>query len=246
MWKYAIPGVMLMLSVLSVILICIGSAILLFHGVRMAVIFFKAKRSGITRTVRSADLRRTIIEIIMVLICVLTAVINGVTAHSHRAYIRDMDERGLAAIADKRGVSVDELSVSEEVKPAYLDAIITSPTDYRKLCELEKERFIAKEQRMYSQSAVHHTDLMVMYLVFSVFFVLTPFTHRAIFTKDGIYVLDKPDFSPFKTLARVNGKYLCFYEETVPEIHLISIKATDENLETFKKFIVPENFRVCR
>ena len=234
-----------MLSVLSIILICAGSAMLLFLGIHAAVILFKAKKPGIDRSVRSADVHKTVVEIIAVLFCLTVAIIDSMTAYSHRAYINDMDLRGLEAIAERRGVSVDELGISEELHPAYLDAIITSPTDYQKLCELEKERFIAKEQRMYSQSAVHHTDLMVMYLVFSVYFVLTTFTHWAFFTKDGVYVLDKSNFSPFKFLAQVKGKYLCFYEETDPERYLISVKATDENLETYKSFIVPENFRMC-
>lgn len=218
---------------------------LLFLGVHAAVIFVKAKKSGIDRSVRSADIHKTVVEIITALVCVSFAAANGITAHSHRTYIRDMDERGLAAIADKRGVSVDELSISEDLHPAYLDAIITSPTDYQKLCELEKERFIAKEQRMYSQSAAYHIEMMIVHLVISIVFAASVLTHRAFFTEDGIYVLDKSDTSPLKAYARVNGKYLCFYEKSVPNRHLISVKATDENLEAYKSFFVPEGYRIC-
>lgn len=234
-----------MFSFTSIVSICIGTVILLSFGIHTVICLVKVKKSGIVRTVYTAERKKTIFELSIAAIYLVFSIIDGITAYSYRAYIRDMDARGLAAIAQYEGVSADELNIASRIRSAgYYKS--TETINNKNVSESDKEFFISLQQRIYSQSAVHHTDLMVMYLVFSVFFVLTSFTHRAFFTKDGIYVLDKSSFSPFKALARVNGKYLCFYEETVPEMRLFSIKATDENLEAYKKFVVPENFRVCR
>lgn len=234
-----------MLSFTSIVSICIGTVILLSFGIHTVICLVKAKKSGIVRTVYTAGRKKTIFDLGIAAVYLAFSVIDGVTAYSYNAYINDMDTRGLDAIAEHRGVSVDELSISEELHPAYLDAIITSPTDYQKLCELEKERFIAKEQRMYSQSAAYHIEMMIVCVVISIVFAASVLTHRAFFTEDGIYVLDKSDISPLKAYAKVNGKYLCFYEKSVPNRHLISVKATDENLEAYKSFFVPEGYRIC-
>lgn len=223
-----------MLSFTLIVSICIGIVILLSFGIHTVICLVKAKKSGVVRTVFTADRTKMIIELGTAAFVLAFSVINGVMAYSYRAYIRDMDARGLAAIAEHDGVSVDELNNVIE-NAAYSEMLI----------ERYKDFFINDEQRRYSQSAVHHTDMMIVYLVISIVFAASTLTHRAFFTEDGIYVLDKPDTSPLKAYARVSGKYLCFYEKPVPNMHLISVKATDENLEAYKSFIVPEDYRVC-
>lgn len=174
-----------MLSVWAVILICACSAILLFSGVHAAAILLKAKKSGIVRTVYTAERKKTIYELGIAAIYLVFSIINGVTAYSHRAYIGDIDARGLDAIAEHLGVSVDELSVSEEVRPAYLDKISVS-IDYQILCENAKEWFISHERHIYSQSAAYHIEMMIVCLFISIVSAASALTHRAFFTKDGV------------------------------------------------------------
>ena len=233
-----------MLSFTSIVSICIGTVILLSFGIHTVICLVKAKKSGIVRTAYTAQRKKTIFDLGIAAVYLVFSVIHGVTAYSFNVYIRDMDTRGRDAIAEHRGVSVDELSVSEEVRPAYLDKISAS-IDYQILCENAKEWFISHERHIYSQSAAYHIEMMIVCLFISIVSAASVLTHRAFFTGDGIYVLDKSDTSPLKAYAQVNGKYLCFYEKSVPNRHLISVKATDENLEAYKKFIMPEGFRVC-
>lgn len=86
---------------------------------------------------------------------------------------------------------------------------------------------------------------MIRDLVVSIFLAVSALTHRAFITKDGIYLLDKGSFSPFKAYAGVNGKNLCFYEKTVSNRLLMTLRATDKNLEIYKSFIKTENYRAC-
>lgn len=219
-----------MLSFTSISSICMGAVILLSFGIHAVICLVKAKKSGIVRTVYTAGRKKTIFELGIAAVYLVFSVIHGVTAYSYNAYIRDMDERGLDAVAEHRGVLVDELNI---------------PTVYQNVSERDKEFFIYYKQRTYSRSTAYHTEMMIVCLVISVVFAASVLTHRAFFTEDGIYVLDKSDTLPLKAYAQVNGKYLCFYEKSVPNRHLVSVKATDENLEAYKSFFVPEGYRIC-
>lgn len=113
----------------SVFIICLGTAALLFIVIRAVVSAVKAKRSGIVRTVYPSNPRTLIIELIAVALGIANFITSGVQAMLSREYVSDIDARGIAAIAEHRRVTEEELDIAELIKPADLSRKTTDKSN---------------------------------------------------------------------------------------------------------------------
>lgn len=196
----------------DIILLCLGTAAIIYFAVSSVISLVKAKKAGIIRMIIPTNKTRFVC---MAICAALNIMLVIGRAGECAEYKKPMDD-------------LQRLGFQKFHKEYYnWDVTSNSPEDEQNATE----KLLSQYREKYDRKR-HMTELQALT---AIFFTASALLNGAYITKRGVYIFG--DIKPKNTAAKIEDGMLCFQSKGKHEYTMLKLPASEENLRLYSEFI---------